>query len=59
MKRSPNDTRAPFTLAMLSMDKQDFVAAEKYFKLAITLGTPTEVPICIFILTKMYPSNYF
>lgn len=35
MKTKHNDSRAPFSLAMLAMDMQDFAAAEKYFKLAI------------------------
>ena len=30
-----NDSRAPFTLAMLAMDMRDFQAAEKYFKKSI------------------------
>ena len=35
MKLHSNDSRAPFTLAMLAMDMRDFNAAETYFKKSI------------------------
>lgn len=35
MKINVNDSRAPFTLAMLAMDMQDYLAAEKYFKKSV------------------------
>ncbi|KAH3739013.1 protein O-mannosyl-transferase TMTC3-like isoform X2 [Dreissena polymorpha] len=35
MKKDANDSKAPFSYAMLSMDMGDFIAAEKYFKIAI------------------------
>ncbi|XP_060558909.1 protein O-mannosyl-transferase TMTC3-like [Ruditapes philippinarum] len=35
IKTRKNDSRAPFSLAMLAMDMQDFIAAEKYFKMSL------------------------
>lgn len=35
MKRDKNDSKAPFSMAMLAMDMQDYIASEKYFKIAI------------------------
>ena len=35
MKMDTNDSKAPFSMAMLAMDMKDYVASEKYFKLAI------------------------
>lgn len=37
MKKDKNDSRPPFSLAMLAMDMNDFLAAEKYFKLALEI----------------------
>lgn len=38
MKSKQNDSRPPFSMAMLAMDMQDFAAAEKYFKISIEVN---------------------
>lgn len=38
MKTKQNDSRPPFSMAMLAMDMQDFTAAEKYFKISIEVN---------------------
>ncbi|XP_052810856.1 protein O-mannosyl-transferase TMTC3-like isoform X2 [Mya arenaria] len=55
IKKQSNDSRPPFSLAMLMMDMGDFNAAEKYFKLAIKIE-PT-FKSALFNLALMLTNN--
>ncbi|KAL4232814.1 Protein O-mannosyl-transferase tmtc3 [Mactra antiquata] len=55
IKNQKNDSRPPFSLAMLAMDMQDYDAAEKYFKLSLEIE-PT-FKSALFNLALMLTNN--
>ena len=57
IKTRQNDSKAPFSLAMLAMDMQDFIAAEKYFKLALEVNMSLVFSIYLFCYFEFFFFN--